>query len=260
VKTRFTVRAWSAATAACALILASASLAASVAPPKGLSINELEGKVGPYVVGMNLKVRDHVEVESGHYFYASKLLDIPLKAHVQGENVTLEEPGGGVFHLHFVTNSAEKGQALNFYTSTGLEGSWTRGDTTLPVVLQFSTVYDNDDPAERGWYADVTSEPDAAFERRVQTFLRAVVTGDRRTAAQGVSYPLRVGVKGPRPLVIRTQADLLANWDRIFTPKLVARLRDALPHEMFVHNGQAMVLNGRIWFDAKGASGIDATN
>lgn len=260
MKAHLRVRAWSAAIATLALIFASASMAASSAPPKGVSINELEGKVGPYVIGMNLKVRDHVDVEGGHYFYASKLIDIPLATHIEGENVTLEEPGGGVFHLHLVSNTPTKGQSLTFYTSTGLEGSWTQGSRTLPVVLQFSTGYDGYAPAARGWYADVTPESDAAFERRAQTFLRAVVTGDKNRAAQGVSYPLQVGVGKPRPLVIRTKADLLANWNRIFTPKLVARLKDALPHEMFVHNGQAMVLNGRIWFDAKGASGIDATD
>lgn len=248
-------RALSAAIGACVLIYASTPLAAEAppTPPKGLSTKQMEGKVGPYVVGMNLLLHDHVAFSSGHYFYASKLVDIPLKGRIEGESVTLEEPDGGVFHLRLVSNGSAKGQVLTFYTSTGLEGSWTKGSKTLPVVLQFTTGYDGPPRARR--YSHVTSESDAAFERRVQAFLRAVLSGDKKGAAQLVSYPL--AVNGPRPLVVRTEADLLANWNRIFTPRLIARLRGALPHEMFVRNGAAMVSGGAVWFDDKGAVAIN---
>ena len=33
--------------------------------------------------------------------------------------------------------------------------------------------------------------------------------------------------------------------------------KTALPHEMFVHEGQAMVADGAVWFDAHGASAIN---
>ena len=110
-------------------------------------------------------------------------------------------------------------------------------------------------PSPTRWYADVTTEPDAAFENRVRAFLRAVIAGDREAAANAVSYPLQVN--GTRPTVIRNKAELLASWDRIFTPTLVSQLRAAIPHEMFVHEGNAMLGDGIVWFDARGASTIN---
>lgn len=239
--------------AALSLTFAALSTAFGAEAPKGLATVRMEGKIGPYPVGVNLLVRDYVQFAEGHYFYANKLLDIRLDGRVEGENVTLEEPGGGAFHLHFVSNDSAKGQSLNFYNSTGLQGVWTKGDKTLPVTLGFSTVYDG--PARTRWYADVTNESDAVFEARVRKFLRAVIADDKGAAAGLVSYPLRVN--GPRSLVIRSKADLAARWEQIFTPALKARLRDAIPHEMFVHNGDAMVGDGVVWFDAKGASAIN---
>jgi hypothetical protein len=232
---------------------ARASSVSAMEAPKGLSTHEMEGKIGPYAIGMNLLVRDYAEVVGGHYFYASKLLNIPLNGQVAGEKVTLKEPNGGVFHLHLVTNDPTARRPLNFYYSTGLEGTWTQGAKTLPVTLGFTTEYDGNGPTR--WYSEVTDEPDAVFEGRVRTFLQAVIAGDKARAASFVSYPLEVNRR--RPLKIQTKAALLANWDQIFTPALKLQLQQAIPHEMFVREGMAMVANGVVWFDAKGASVIN---
>jgi hypothetical protein len=233
----------------------SATGSPTIDPPKGLSTYEMEGRLGPYQVGMNILVRDYAEFVSGHYFYASKLLDIPLKGKIEGEMVTLQEPGGGVFHLHLRSNETAKSRPLNFYISTGLKGSWTQGSKTLPVSLGFTAGYDGPSPTR--WYSNVTNESDSAFESRVRNFLRAVNSGDKASTANLVSYPLRVNARGP--FEIRTEGDLLAKWDRIFTPALKLELRQAIPHEMFVHNGLAMVANGAVWFDDKGAAVINET-
>ena len=43
---------------------------------------------------------------------------------------------------------------------------------------------------------------------------------------------------------------------RNLVERAFCRLKDALPHEMFVHDGMAMTLNGDVWFDARGAAVI----
>ncbi|MCW2282623.1 hypothetical protein M2323_000384 [Rhodoblastus acidophilus] len=164
------------------------SLASAAEAPKGLTTYQMEGKVGPYKVGMSLLVRDHVEFAGGHYYYANKLADIQLDGRVDGENLTLQEQGGGVFALHLVSNDSAKGQNLNFYNSTGLQGVWTKGDKTLPVALQFTASYEGS--ARTPWYSDVTDEPDAAFEDRAKKFLQAVIAGDKASAARLVC-PIR---------------------------------------------------------------------
>ena len=234
---------------------AAASALAAIAsdPPKGLQTVELEGKVGPYTVGMNLLVSDNTAIAGGHYFYASKSADIPLDGRAVGEKVILREPSGGVFDLHLVSNGSAVGQPLNFYISTGLRGTWTKAGKTIPATFGFTTIYEGHGP--KRWYSDVTNETDGAFERRVRTFLRAVMTNDKTTAVNFVSYPLRV--YHPKAAEIRTKARLLANWDRVFTPALKQKLQQAIPHEMFVHNGMVMVANGIVWFDGKGAAVIN---
>lgn len=236
-----------------AMTLALSSSAGAEDPPKGLSTFGMSGKIGAYPVGMQLTVRDHRDFVSGHYFYVKTLADIPLSGRVEGDTLTLREPSGGAFRLHLVTNASARGETLTFYNSTGLAGTWTQGAKTLPVEIGFSTSYDG--PPRARHYEEITDEPDAVVEARAGQFLKAAVRGDRAAAAQAVSYPLRVN--GARPRTIRNKAELLARWDSIFTPSLVAALREAVPHEMFVRQGMAMVGDGVVWFDAKGAKVIN---
>lgn len=236
-----------------AATLALVSSAGAEDPPKGLGTFGMNGKVGTYPIGMQLTVRDHRDFVSGHYFYVKSLTDIPLTGGVDGDTLTLREPGGGTFRLHLVTNASARGQALSFYNSTGLAGTWTQGARTLPVEIGFSTSYDG--PPRARHYGEITDGSDADFEARAGKFLKAAVRGDRAAAAGAVSYPLRVN--GDRPKTIRDKAELLAQWDTIFTPKLVAALREAVPHEMFVRQGLAMAGDGVVWFDAKGAKVIN---
>jgi hypothetical protein len=236
-----------------ALSLVAVSSASAEDPPKGLSTFGVSGKIGTYPVGMQLTVRDHRQFVSGHYFYAKTLTDIPLTGGVDGETLTLKEPGGGTFSLHLVSNDSARGQTLNFYNSTGLAGTWTQNARTLPVTLGFSTAYDGG-PRERH-YGEITDQSDAAFEARAGKFLKAAARGDRAAAADAVSYPLRVN--GARARILHNKAELLAQWDSIFSPPLVAALREAVPHEMFVRQGMAMVGGGVVWFDDKGAKVIN---
>jgi hypothetical protein len=230
--------------------LASAALAQTAVaaePPKRLNNWDMSGTIGPYRIGLNATIRDYRQFVTGYYFYASKLIDIPLAGGQQGETLILTEPGGGVFRLNLFSNGPQN-EPLTFYTSVGLRGSWTDGARTLPVSLDFEGETDGDAPTHR--YADVTDRPDAQFEARVRAFLKAALAGDRAAAAQLVSYPLRIN--HPRTRLVRNRAELLAQWNGVFTPKVIAALRAGVPHNMFVRNGMAMLGSGIAWFDDKG--------
>ncbi|WP_144901962.1 hypothetical protein [Novosphingobium taihuense] len=218
-------------------------------PPKGLDTKVAEGTVGPYVAGLNITVRDHVSIVAAHYYYAKTGLDIPLKVAVQGDTFLFDEPHGGHFELHLTNADASAPRPLNFYKSTGLAGTWTREGKTLPVVFGFSSGYPG--PAPDRWYAAITSESDAQFEGRVRTFLRCVLLSDVDQAARAVSWPLIVN--GKQRITIHNRRELAKRWKTLFTPTALRALRKAIPHEMFVRNGMAMVANGAVWFDAGGA-------
>jgi hypothetical protein len=223
----------------------------AAAQPGDLQTYELSGTVGTHRVVMSLTIRGVAQVWVAHYFYDSQLKDIVLVGSEIGPVLTLMEPEGGLFKLKLQGVGGDGGSLA---TSAGASGTWTEGARTLPVQLSVDSAYDGAPSAHR--YADVTGAGDAVFEARVKRFLDAVLAGNKPAAAALVSYPLAVN-GGAHPMSVKSPAQLAANWDRIFTAALLAELRTAVPHEMFVRNGQAMVAGGAAWFDAKGASALN---
>jgi hypothetical protein len=49
-----------------------------------------------------------------------------------------------------------------------------------------------------------------------------------------------------------------ANWSRVFSPAFIAKLREDIPHEMFVDEGEAMLGQGQLWFDGRGLTIVNA--
>ena len=238
--------------AVCAGALGLASPAA--AQPGDLQTYELTGTVGTHRVGMSLTIKGAAQVDVAHYFYDSQLKDIPLVGSENGPVLTLMESGGGLFKLKLQGNGGVGGDGRSLATSVAAAGTWTQGAQVLPVKLSMDSAYAG---APSGHlYADVTSASDAAFEARVKRFLDAVLAGNKPAAAALVSYPLTVN-GGAHPMSVKSAAQLTADWDSIFTPALLAQLRTAVPHEMFVHESQAMVAGGAAWFGARGATTLN---
>jgi hypothetical protein len=210
------------------------------------------GVVGQNKIGMVLLVDAAGTVTGGHYFEAKDLKDIPLTVSTQGSGLLLYAPEGGQFALSF--KGGQPGQSRSFRNSTGLEGRWLKGASSYPVELHIESTTQGS--ANARWYQDVTSESDAAFESKVQSFRKAVLDGDHAAAARFVDFPLRVN-RGGKSSEIRSAAALSSHWDSIFTPACIDAVRDAMPHDMFVRNGQAMLGNGVVWFGPKGAQAIN---
>jgi hypothetical protein len=215
-----------------------------------------EGTLGDSRIGMVL-VHSAASVTSGHYFEQKTLQDIPLNGVAKNGSISLLAVGGGSFDLHFIGNGSNGAQPLTFENSIGMEGTWTSdgGKRTLPVKLTGAFI-----PVGGGdrWYAGVTHLSDAAFEARVQVFWRGVLDGDRHAVVQAISYPLTV--YGPGAHQVRkfiSPASVLRAWDTTFTPALIADLKNDLPHDMFVHDGLAMLGRGEAWFDGKGLKSLN---
>lgn len=216
---------------------------------------EMYGTIGSYRVGLNYTVRNKTELVTAHYFYNSQLKDIQLTGAVQGEAVDLKGEDGSIFHLHFVGNGSNGAEPLTFYNSVGLTGIWVLGSRTLPVKLTGD--HGTSNPGER-LYEDVTSQPDAEFEAMIQAARRAILKGDPDLAAKYAHFPLRVNIGGKDHLILEDPAELKANWSRVFSRAFIAKLREDIPHEMFVHEGQAMVGAGDLGFDDTGLTVVNA--
>jgi hypothetical protein len=212
--------------------------------------HQYEGKLGSSRIGLTV-TREGNNIKGGHYFYQKFLRDIRITGSAQGSHVTLVEEGGGTFSLDFVGNGSEGGKPLDFENSIGMKGTWTSkdGSRNYEVSLRGSTIREADN---RPRYADVTKETDTEFEKRVQSLVGAVLHGDKAAAARLISYPLAVNGSKREHWRLRTSAEVLAAWDDLFTPAMTAKFESALPHDMFVHQGMAMIGDGEAWFDDKG--------
>lgn len=108
--------------------------------------------------------------------------------------------------------------------------------------------------------AEVTNASDPIFKGKVRRFLDAVRRNDRTAAAALVSYPAAINRSvgtSVRRSTLRTKAEFLAQWDRIFTPAYRRRLLAASPDDLFAKDGMAMIGSGLIWFDGSGAKAFN---
>jgi hypothetical protein len=212
--------------------------------------HQYEGKLGTSRIGLTV-IREGNNIKGGHYFYQKVLRDISITGSTLVSHVTLVEEGGGTFSLNFVGNGSEVGNSLDFENSVGMDGTWTskEGKRNYPVSLRGTTIRDADD---RPRYAEITKESDAEFEKRVESLISAVLRGDKAAAVRLISYPLTINGARREHRHVRTAAEVLAAWDDLFTPTMIAKFEAALPHDMFVRQGMAMIGNGEAWFDGKG--------
>jgi hypothetical protein len=222
----------------------------------GVVQHQYEGSLGESRIGMTI-IRDGNQIEGGHYFYQKFLRDIPITGFMKDSQITLDEAGTGTFHLHFAGNGSEGGQPLDFANSIGMEGTWTSADgrRTYPVSLRGTLIRGGTDNGHR--YGDVTRETDAEFEHRVQSLLRAVLAGDESTAVRFISYPMSANLPNGGTKSFRNPSEVLAAWNDVFTPALLMKLRNDLPHDMFVRDGMAMLGDGEARFDGKGLPSLN---
>ncbi len=220
-----------------------------------LSSMEMSGTIGSYPVGLNYTARNNVDLVAAHYFYVSQLKNIALNGSVHGQAVELQGADGSTFHLHFIGNGSNGNDPLTFYNSIGLAGTWYLNGKTLPVQLMGS--HSTENPGRR-LYTGVTSRSDAEFEQMVQAALSAILSNDPVAAARYVAFPLRVNFKSGH-MTIRNASALKAAWIRTFPAPFRNVIRSTVPHEMFVHNGEAMLGNGDLWFGDKGLISVNST-
>ncbi len=214
----------------------------------------LRGTVGAASVGAILTLQDDHRFVAGHDFYADGT-DVPLTGALDARVLELRELGGGTFHLHLANPPGALASKLDFGSDPRLEGTWTRSGDTRPVHLHVEDRDEGRFPSRL--YGAVTREPDRRFEARVRRFVVAVLAGDETRASGFVSYPLRVDDN--RTTFIRTRAELIRTWRRIFTPPVMAALRGAIPHDMIVNDdGDGVKLaEGVAWFNGRGVETIN---
>ncbi len=218
----------------------------------GLLAAQYEGALGTTQAGMTLVVKDET-ITSGHYFKAKDLRDIPITGAIQDGRITVTGADGSEFELRFKSNGSEHGEPLNFDNTVGLVGIRQFNGKVEKVDFGILTVgQSTGECSECRRYAFTTDLSDAEFESIVRNWRVAVLAGNRKAAAKYTHFPLQVNLHR-RHRTIRTPEDLSNQWDRIFTPEYLLRIKKDLPHDMLGDSSLLVTLGpGDVWFGDKG--------
>ena len=240
--------------ALCAGILPTLSWAACTKVQPGWLWN-YEGHIaGQHRVRMTL-VFGPSEI-TGVYFYASQLKDIALRGRMLDETrVVLEEldtagQPTARFEAEFLETAPWSKFGASLLQCEVIRGTWRKigADTALPVLLEMDG---GTAGSMKSRYGAIGVRDQEALHRNAQAFWRAVQRDDRVTAARLIRYPIRVDTTaGLRRYTAAEQ--LLADYERIFTPGFRQAIARGLPRNMFVRDQGAMLGDGQVWFGADG--------
>lgn len=232
-------------------------------PSMGLT-SDYVGTIGKRDIGMTLFTNDdpkqlmsQVKL-SGYYFYNQNPRDINLEVECDGKrHISLYElnPSGQRVAL-FKGTFPEKDPKGRFGKSKlngeVIIGEWSplNGSDKQPFYLR-ETGGVGAGPGENR-YAVAGVQDAATLEVQVRKFKDAVLTKNKAVVASFIKYPIWVTFND-QAKEMRNKAEFLKNYDRIFTPRYVAAIGKAVPHNMFVKvEGVMLGSNGEVWFSANG--------
>ncbi len=196
------------------------------------------------------------EEVSGLYFYASQLRDIVLRGNVRdGTDILLDEiNAAGNVVARFEGRFQERDPRGRFgdgkLECEAIVGTWSKldGSGELPFHLSLESGTAGN-LANR--YAPAGAVDDKLVHRSAYRFWDAVRRGDRETVANSVAYPISTNLHGGRKR-LRSPAELIANYDAIFSSKYRQAISSALPRNMFVRDQGIMLGTGEVWFGPDG--------
>ena len=216
---------------------------------------QCEGTLGTTQAGMTIEVKQGT-ITGGHYFIAGDLRDIPITGGaVHDGHIAVFAADGSTFDFRFRSNGSEHGEELTFDNSVGLVGTRQKNERVEKVNLGFLTM---GQPSGGRRYAFTTNLSDPDFESIVRNWRIAVLSGNRKAAAKYTHFPLRVN-EHRRRRTIRTAEELSNQWNRIFTPEFLSRIKRDLPHDMLGESASNLVMLGAgdVYF---GDEGIEILN
>jgi hypothetical protein len=90
---------------------------------------------------------------------------------------------------------------------------------------------------------------------------RQVKAGDKKALAELANYPLRVNGKKGIPLIVKDRAAFLKEYDRVYSPSVIAAILKEDPRNLFANSQGVMLGSGIVWADNGGNHlGVTAIN
>ncbi len=80
-----------------------------------------------------------------------------------------------------------------------------------------------------------------------QAIVAAAQSSDPAPVIALVQYPLRVNVSSSNHFLVNNAATMRTRYQTVFTPKVLAQIRQSDPHAVFCRMGMSMLGGGVIW-------------
>jgi hypothetical protein len=209
---------------------------------------------GRLQIGLQLRFDKGGATADGCYFYYKYCKDIRIDAKVVGRGIVIHEfdPAGAITG-QFVGRFEQRDPRHQYSSDEDLKseviaGEWSRPDGS--GRRPFYLIEDFSGPIDKGAgsYQVAGFDDSKAVDQVATRFLKAVVEDSDREAVAGcVRFPITVTLDGRRQS-LNSQAKLLANYSKIFTPGFVQRLRFCAPVHLFARDQGVMIGDGDIWF------------
>lgn len=113
--------------------------------------------------------------------------------------------------------------------------------------VQHITVTDRHGSLEAESWCDSQSGTYDQIVTLGQALVAAAKRDDRSALVSLMQFPLRVNFGSAHTVWVHDRAALLARFDRIVTPQMIALLVQDQPHDAFCRNGMSMVAGGLMW-------------
>jgi hypothetical protein len=192
------------------------------------------------------RVQDSV---TGVYFHSNDFRDISVSGKISGDKRLALDEVGGRFDIEF-TDHDPLGKFPGTLRCQIISGSWQKNGSgqKLPVYLSLES-------GAAGkldhMYEIAGAKDDGLVHRNALRFWKAVNQGDKASVASLIDYPTQVRVAG-KLTTIHNAAELLKEYDVIFTPAYRNAIEAALPRNMFANDRGITLGTGEVWFGVTG--------
>ncbi|MFM6976039.1 MAG: hypothetical protein ACKOW2_04255 [Sphingobacteriaceae bacterium] len=203
------------------------------------SWNDYAGNLGSYPIRLSLYLLTDGTVK-GTYCYEKTGLRITLSGILKNDRLELTEWVNGKMNGHL------KG-VLYTVNADGFEGKWTNADRTktydfnlILAAITYGSLTHR--------YKDFKSG-DLMVEQYARQIRSAILAENKAWLAEQINYPLKTSFGDKELHVIKSKADFMANYSRIFHPEFIIQIRSACTCNLFYDQDGAMLGNGAIWID-----------
>lgn len=175
----------------------------------------------------------------GNYCYKKYDTRITLKGKISGDVIELTEyvagQPNGTFTGKLFTNDADR-----------FEGTWTDKTGTKKLDFGFTlSAITTGTFAKR--YENMIGS-DAAVEGFVKRFKTTLNRGNKEWVADHIQYPIKTKDVSGKPVMIKSRAQMLKEFDKIFYPAFIEQIKHLCACNMFSNYEGVMLGNGQLWF------------